>query len=355
MPTAYSPWRTWRFIGFARVSKLLMIERATHPRKLRLGTRGSKLARWQADWVAERMRQFGHAVELVEISTRGDIERAQSIEEIGTRGVFTKEIQRALLAGEIDLAVHSLKDLPTEPIDGLLLAAVPPRESPADALIVSSKSGVSSDSPLPAGYPLGDSPLPFGAHVGTGSLRRQAQLRHARPDLKIGDIRGNVDTRLRKLDGGEFDAIVLAEAGLRRLGLTHRIAQVLPFELMMPAVGQGALAVECRQEDDDTRMAIAPLDDSATHAAVLAERELLAHLRGGCMAPVGAMGRWVEDKLHLAAVVLSADGSRRLAVQSSAESANRNDAERLGRKVAEDLLQQGAAELIHASRSGHVT
>jgi hydroxymethylbilane synthase len=180
-------------------------------------------------------------------------------------------------------------------------------------------------------------------------------LLHARPDLKTEAIRGNIDTRLRKLDDGEFDAIVLAEAGLRRLGLAHRIAEVLPFELMMPAVGQGALAIECREADDAARMRSAPLDDSATHAAVLAERALLAHLRGGCMAPVGAMGQLLDGRLHLSAVVLSADGSRRLVAQNSVASADRNAAEQLGREVAEDLLQQGAAELIHASRSGHVT
>ena len=191
--------------------------------------------------------------------------------------------------------------------------------------------------------------------MGTGSLRRQAQLRHARPDLQTEAIRGNVDTRLRKLDDGQFDAIVLAEAGLRRLGLADRIAEVLPFDLMLPAVGQGALAIECRLDDDATRMGSAPLDDSATHAAVLAERALLAHLRGGCMAPVGAIGQLLDGRLHLSAVVLSADGSRRLAAQNSVAPADRNAAEQLGREVAEDLLQQGAAELIHASRSGYVT
>jgi hydroxymethylbilane synthase len=226
-----------------------MPEGLVHSRKLRLGTRGSQLARWQADWVAERLRELGQSVELVEISTRGDIERARSIEEIGTRGVFTKEIQRALLAGEVDLAVHSLKDLPTEPVDGLLLAAVPPRESAADVLVTkagSREQGAGSCSPpsaLRSPLPAPCSLLSLGARVGTGSLRRQAQLLHARPDLKTEAIRGNVDTRLRKLDDGEFDAIVLAEAGLRRLGLADRIAEVLSFELMMPAVGQGALAI----------------------------------------------------------------------------------------------------------------
>jgi hydroxymethylbilane synthase len=173
--------------------------------------------------------------------------------------------------------------------------------------------------------------------------------------LLITDIRGNIDTRLRKLDDGEFDAVVLAEAGLRRLGLADRITQLLPIELMLPAVGQGALAIECRENDDVTRAAIAPLDDSEAHAAVLAERSLLAQLRGGCMAPVGAIGQFCDRALRLSAVVLSADGRRRLAAQSSVAPGNWNDAEQLGWQVADDLLRQGAAELIHTSRSRHVT
>src|SRR5262245_35962414 len=181
---------------------------------LRLGTRGSKLARWQAEWVADRLRSLGHAVKIVEIATRGDAEQIVPVATIGSPGIFTKEIQRALLTGEIDLAVHSMKDLPTEPVEGLRVAAVPERESPADVLVV-------KEGPEVAGrrsrcnhvLPL----LAHGARVGTGSLRRRAQLLHARPDLRISDVRGNVDTRLRKLDEGEFDALVLAEAGLRRL------------------------------------------------------------------------------------------------------------------------------------------
>src|SRR3954469_21342250 len=173
-------------------------------RTLRLGTRGSTLAHWQADWVAGELRRLGHTVELVEIVTRGDVEQAAAVDEIGTRGVFTKEIQRALLAGDVDLAVHSLKDLPTEPVAGLILAAVPARESSADVLVGRDVATLES--------------LPKGARMGTGSLRRQAQLRHVRPDLRVADVRGNVDTRLKKLDEHEFDAIVLAQAGLRRLG-----------------------------------------------------------------------------------------------------------------------------------------
>jgi hydroxymethylbilane synthase len=309
-----------------------------------LGTRGSKLARWQAEWVAERLQQLGCAVELIEIATRGDVERAQSIEEIGTRGVFTKEIQRALLAGDVDLGVHSLKDLPTEPIDGLVLAAVPERESPSDVLICP-RPGATNRSALSTPY----SVLPQGARVGTGSLRRQAQIRHLRPDLQIADVRGNVDTRLRKLDEGQFDAIVLAEAGLRRLGLADRITQLLPYDVMLPAVGQGALGIECRADDAKTRAILANVEDQATRAAVTAERALLEHLRGGCMAPVGAIAQVDSGKLQLSAVVLSADGTQRLAADQAESPDN---AEALGRRVADALLAQGAAALIAESRDG---
>jgi hydroxymethylbilane synthase len=304
---------------------------------LRIGTRGSQLARWQAEWVAARLRGVGHPVELVEIATHGDIDRERPVEEIGTRGVFTKAIQRALLACEIDLAVHSLKDLPTEPVEGLILAGVPPRESPADVLVSNIVASLDD--------------LPDGARVGTGSLRRQAQLRHRRPDLQIEDIRGNVDTRLQKLDDGQFDAIVLAEAGLRRLGLSGRIRQVLPLDLMLPAVGQGALAIECRTSDIATRQIVAALDDPATHSAVLAERALLARLRGGCMAPIGALGRVERKKLQLSAVVLSPDGVRRVAASESVVGVTQADADQLGYRVAEALLAQGAAELIAQSRT----
>jgi hydroxymethylbilane synthase len=193
--------------------------------------------------------------------------------------------------------------------------------------------------------------LPVGARVGTGSLRRQAQLRHVRPDLQTSDIRGNVDTRLRKLDEGGFDAIVLAEAGLRRLGLASRVSEVLPFDVMLPAVGQGALAIECRAADDATRAAVAPLDDPITHAAVLAERALLAHLRGGCMAPVGALGRVEGNQMQLTGAVLSADGAERILAQDSAAANDLQAAAALGLRVAEALLAQGAARLIAAART----
>lgn len=310
-----------------------MTDSSTAGQSLRLGTRASRLARWQAEWVADRLRQLGHAVEIVEIATQGDVEATAPIVDIGAPGAFTKSIQRALLAGDVDLAVHSLKDLPTEAVAGLTLAAVPPRESAADVLVAREADSFAS--------------LPQGARVGTGSLRRQAQLRHARPDLRVEGVRGNVETRLRKLEdgdeGGRFDAIVLAEAGLKRLGLAERITEVLSWDVMLPAVGQGALGIECREDDAGTRQAVAALDDVATHAAVRAERVLLAELQGGCLAPIGAYVRPEGGEIHLSAVVLSADGSRRLAEEATAPAA---DADALGQRVAAALLVRGAAKLI---------
>jgi hydroxymethylbilane synthase len=305
----------------------------TQENTLRIGTRGSKLAKWQANWVAMRLRSLGHAVEIVEIATHGDAEQSSSIGDIGSPGVFTKEIQRALLEREIDVAVHSLKDLPTDLVPGLVLAAIPLRESAADVLV------------SPVAKSLAE--LRQAARVGTGSLRRQAQLRHARPDLRVEGVRGNVDTRLRKLDEGQFDALILAEAGLNRLGLAKRIAQVLPLEVMLPAVGQGALAIECRAEDAAARVALAPLDEAATRAAVTAERALLAQLRGGCLAPIGAHASIAAGRLQLSAVVLNPSGTKRL---DECDSAAPDQAEALGRRVANALLSRGAAELIATGR-----
>jgi hydroxymethylbilane synthase len=319
------------------------------PCALRLGTRGSQLARWQAEWVASELRRLGHAVELVEIATHGDVDGTRPVEEIGTRGVFTKAIQQALLADEVDLAVHSLKDLPTEPVAGLTLAAVPKRESAADVLVLGRGSRVEGRGPDASAMV---STLPWlseGARVGTASLRRQAQLLHRRPDLRVSEVRGNVDTRLRKLDEGQFDAIVLAEAGLRRLGLAGRISQVMPFEIMLPAVGQGALGIECRAGDDATLATLRTLDDADTHTAVTAERAMLHRLRGGCMAPVGAMGVAARSLLRLRAAVLNPPGTRRI---DASEIADVLAAEAIGRRVAEALLAQGAAELIEEARGG---
>jgi len=301
-------------------------------RLLRLGTRSSALARWQAEWVAARLRQLDLDVTLVPIATSGDRDLSP-IGTIGGQGVFTKELQRALLDGRIDLAVHSLKDLPTEDVPGLCLAAVPPRESPWDVLV--SRRGV----------PLEE--LPGGAVVGTGSLRRQAQLLHARPELRLDSIRGNVDTRLRKLDAGQCEALVLAEAGLRRLGLEDRITQVLPAAVVLPAVGQGALGLETRCDDEPSRQAVGRLNDPASFAAVKAERAMLAGLRGGCLAPVAAWGRTEGEQLALTGRVLHPDGARKLEATLAGPVA---EPESLGQVVAQALLAQGAADLIAAAR-----
>jgi hydroxymethylbilane synthase len=300
---------------------------------LRIGTRGSPLARWQAEHVAGRLQELGVATELVFIATQGDV-RTGPLGQIGGVGLFTKEIQRALLAREIDVAVHSLKDLPTDRVEGLMLGAVPERESPGDVLVARASPDFAS--------------LPAGSRIGTGSLRRRTQLLHARPDLEVLDIRGNVDTRLRKLEEGEFDAIVLAEAGLSRLGLSNRITQVLPKELILPAVGQGALGIEIRSDDERAQQAVAPLDHPITHAAVVAERSLLAELRGGCLAPVGAWCRMEGSELRLDGVVLSADG--RVKIEAGATS-SLVEAAGLGLRVARRLREQGSDELIAGSRS----
>jgi hydroxymethylbilane synthase len=307
---------------------------ADNTASLRLGTRASALARWQADWVAARLQELGVAVELVPITTQGDV-KTGPLGQIGGQGLFTKELQRSLLDEQIDLAVHSLKDLPTAPVEGLLVAAVPLRESTADALI-SNKAARIED-------------LPPAARIGTGSLRRKAQLLHLRPDLIVEDIRGNVETRLRKLDEGGYDAIVLAEAGLRRLGLADRIKQLLAPPVMLPAVGQGALGIETRADDLRTRQLVAPLDHEPTHLAVVAERTLLLALRAGCLAPVGALSIAEGARLSLTAVVLSQDGKKRLA---AAAAMTTSDAIHLGQMIAEELISQGAAELIASAHTG---
>lgn len=307
----------------------------TSPIKIRIGTRASALARWQAEWVAAELQsRAGVEVELVPISTAGDRQQQGSIGSIGTQGVFTKEIQKALLDSRVDVAVHSLKDLPTDPVEGLTLGAVPPRESPRDVLICRERQSLDE--------------LPAGAIVGTGSPRRRAQLLNLRPELRVEDVRGNVDTRLRKLDDGEFDALVLAKAGLVRLKLEARISCELPPEQFLSAIGQGALGIEIRAGDDATLKAVTHLNDSVTHAAVAAERALLAHLRGGCLAPVAALAEPTDKGgLHLRAAVLSSNGSQRL---DASQSASLDDAVKLGREVAEALLAQGAASLIAAAR-----
>ncbi len=296
--------------------------------KLRIGSRGSQLALWQARRIAERLAALGVETEIEIIRTTGDKITDVGLARLGSKGLFTKEIEEALLEGRIDLAVHSLKDLPVELPAGLALAAVPERDSPLDAVV---------------GKRLDE--LPQGACVGTSSLRRAAQLRRLRPDLQIEDIRGNLDTRLRKLDEGRYDAILLASAGLRRLGWAARIAELLEPERMCPAVGQGALAVETRSAPDRAFAVCAQLDDKAARAAVEAERALLGALGGGCQVPLGAYAELREGRLVLRAVVAdpaSAD------VFACVEDGPAGEPEALGWRAAEKLLAAGARRIIAA-------
>jgi len=301
------------------------------PGTVRIGTRGSRLARWQSGWVADRLKVAhpGLEVELVEIRTRGDRDRNSPLAAIGGSGLFTKEIQRALADGEVAIAVHSLKDLPTLGSESLTLGAVPPREDVADALIAPRYLTLDA--------------LPSGATIGTGSLRRRAQLLHARPDLMVVDVRGNVGTRLDKALSGGLDGVVLAEAGLGRLGLGGHVTQRLGPPGFLPAVGQGALGIECRRDDGATLALLAPLDHPATHRAVEAERTLLAELEGGCMIPLAAFARVVDGALTLDAFVLDPDGSERIAASASGPI---DAPQNLGRRVAEILRGLGADRLL---------
>lgn len=307
--------------------------------QLRLGTRASSLAQWQANWVAERLRTTGHDVELVFITTRGDrTQRAPDAARggpTGPFGLFTKELQSALLGHQIDLAVHSLKDLPTDVIPGLAIAAVAQRASPFDVFV--SRSAGQLDT------------LPPGAVVGTGSLRRRSQLLRLRPDLSVVEVRGNVDSRLKKLREGQFDALILAEAGLQRLGLADQITQVLPPESFLPAAGQGALGIETREDDTAILHAVAPLNHPESQTAVLAERALLAALSGGCLAPIGTYCHSQPDgQLRLEGCVLSLDGQTRMSAEATAAA---NHWQALANKVAGKLLDLGAERLIQQARA----
>lgn len=292
-----------------------------------IASRGSQLALWQAHWVAGELRARGHECRIEIIKTTGDKITDVPLAKVGTKGLFTKEIEEALLDGSADLAVHSLKDLPTDLPAGLVLAAVPVREDPRDALV---------------GHRLDE--LPAGALVGTSSLRRSAQLRQLRPDLVLESIRGNIDTRLRKLDIGLYDAIVLAAAGLKRLGWESRIAELLEPEQMCCAVGQGALAIET-QASGAGYEACRALDDAATHAAVAAERGVLRALGGGCQVPIGAYATVSADRVRLQAVVAAPDGS---AVVRGASEGTVAGAEELGARLGADLLQRGGREILDA-------
>jgi hydroxymethylbilane synthase len=303
---------------------------------LRLGTRGSALALAQAGRVATALTdRTGRAVELVTVSTLGDTSRA-ALTQIGGTGVFVGALRESLAAGEVDFAVHSLKDLPTAQPAEVLIAAVPPREDPRDALVARD------------GLTLGE--LPAGATIGTGSPRRAAQLRALGLGHEIVDVRGNVDTRLRMVSEGRLDAVVLARAGLARLGRLDTITEVLDPLQMLPAPGQGALAVECRSDDTPTAELLGSLDDAVTRLVVTAERTLLAELEAGCSAPVGAYGEAAEPEpdehamqLYLRAVVSAVDGSASVRLSATGPL---DDAARIGRDLATELLADGAADLM---------
>jgi hydroxymethylbilane synthase len=291
-----------------------------------IGSRGSQLALWQARWIESQLRAFGEECRIDIIRTTGDKITDVPLAKVGTKGLFTKELEEALLAGTIDVAVHSLKDMPTELPAGLCLRAVPPREDVHDALIGSKLAN-----------------LRHGARVGTSSLRRAAQLKAARPDLQIMDLRGNLDTRLRKLDEGRYDAIMLAAAGLRRLGWANRITELLPVEVMCPAVGQGALAVETRSVEDHASRLCAGLDDSDARAEVTAERAVLGALGGGCQVPIGANASVRNGHLHLQSVVISPAGDR---VIRGERSGLVSEAEALGQELGAELIARGGREIL---------
>ena len=301
---------------------------------IRIATRSSKLALWQANYVRSLILEASPdvTVDIVHVSTTGDENQADALRQFGGTGVFTREVQQSVLRRETDIAVHSLKDLPTESAAGLTLAGVPDRAPKYDALL------------LPNGVQISTlEEVSEGARIGTGSPRRQSQLLHVRPDLQMHEIRGNVDTRIRKLDDGEYDAIVLAEAGLRRLGLEHRIALLLTPPILFPAVGQGAIGVECRADDDDVQRILGRITNREVLACVTAERSLLHELRAGCHAPLGAWTELRDGVIELKAVLLSTDGRQRL---DAAEEASWDEAERLGMTVAGELLKHGGEELV---------
>jgi len=317
--------------------------------KIVIGSRGSKLALWQANWVRDQLVAAGHTVEIKVIKTTGDkLQRsspsqplppsiAQAVAEAGAKGLFIKEIEEALRAGQVDVAVHSLKDLPTAQPEGLLVAAVPPREDARDVFI--SREGGTFTA------------LPSGARIGTSSLRRETQLRALRSDVVVIPLRGNLDTRLRKLERGDCEALVLAAAGVHRLGLAARISAYFSLDEMCPAVGQGALAIEVRQDDSRTRAAIEPLDHAPTHRAVRAERAVLARLGGGCQVPIAAYAQGEDGQLRLRGVVGSPSGGRIIRSQASGSP---QDPEGLGAAVAEELLKLGAREILNTDVAAKV-
>jgi hydroxymethylbilane synthase len=300
-----------------------------NPEKLRIGSRGSQLALWQANHISGLLRAQGQEVEIEIIHTTGDKITDVALAKVGTKGMFTKEIEEALAGRQVDLAVHSLKDLPTELPGGFEIAAITERQDPRDAFCSLKYNSIEA--------------LPQGARVGTSSLRRQAQLKAIRPDLDIHPLRGNVDTRLRKLEQGEYDAIVLASAGLKRLGKTELVQEIIPAEIMCPAAGQGALGIEIREGDVKTRELLTFLNDSNARAATTCERALLNSLGGGCQVPIGAFAERRDGKLHLEAIVADPDGSKVLR-----DTRDGDDPVKLGNDAGAALLKRGGDAILEA-------
>jgi hydroxymethylbilane synthase len=297
---------------------------------VRIGTRGSLLAKWQAEYIRKRIFQAtGVEPEIVIVKTSGDRHPQAPFSEIGGKGVFVKELEEALLDERIDLAVHSVKDIPTDVPSRLCFPAVCRRDDVRDCLVAGK------------GETLGS--LRQGARIGTSSLRRQSQLRRLRPDLDLRDLRGNVDTRLRKVASGEYAGVVLAKAGLDRLGLSSRISEVLSSEVCMPAVGQGAIAVEARVRDAELGEALAPLDDQETRQSIVAERALLGALEGGCQVPLGAWARFERGELLMEAVVCSPDGSACVRQRATGPA---DQPRELGQRLARLLVEAGAAKIL---------
>jgi len=296
-------------------------------RTLRIGTRGSLLAKWQAEFIRKQLfAARGVEAEIVIVKTAGDKMQHAPLTQIGGKGVFIKELEEALLEESIDVAVHSVKDVPTDIPSRLMFPAVCRRDDVRDCLVGSTLEN-----------------LRQGARVGTSSLRRQAQLRHLRPDLDLRELRGNIDTRMRKVESGEYDAVMLSKAGLDRLGLSQRISETLAPEVCMPAVGQGAIAVECRLRDTEAGELLAPLDDAETRTAIITERALLAALQGGCQVPLGAWARIERSEIVLDACVCSVDGSQYVRQRATAAP---DQAAQLGEHMARLLIEAGAQSIL---------
>lgn len=302
-------------------------------RLLRIATRSSPLAVWQAEYVKQRLEGLheGLSVELILIKTQGDKILDTPLAKIGGKGLFVKELEQAMMAGEADIAVHSMKDVPMELPEGFDLPVICEREDPRDAFVSNHYDSLDA--------------LPQGARVGTSSLRRSAQLKALRPDLEVLSLRGNVQTRLSKLDDGQFDAILLAAAGLKRLGLHERIRYELPPEVSLPAVGQGAVGIECRADDAETKALLAPLNDADTWDRVVAERAMNRRLEGGCQVPIAGYAELQGDELWLRALVASEDGTEVLRVEGRAP---RGEAQQLGIGLGDQLLGKGADRILAA-------